>query len=82
MKPSPPAPLTEEDFWIWQRFHSRGWKVRHWVHRMFDADRRDADLMLQAQEIARFGSAGIQLYGIDFRGWDVGWELMPGTRIP
>lgn len=31
--------------------------------------RRDAELMLQAQEIAQFGPAAIQLFGIDCRGW-------------
>lgn len=47
MKHLPPVPLTEEDFWIWQRFHARGWKARHLVTRMLEQDRRDADLMLK-----------------------------------
>lgn len=33
------------------------------------ADRRDADLMFMAAEIARAGPCSIQLFGIDCRGW-------------
>lgn len=33
-------------------------------------DISDADLMLHAQEVAQFGPAAIELYGIAFRGWN------------
>lgn len=49
MKPLPSAPLTEEDFWIWQRFHARGWVDRHLGHRSFASDASDAGLMFEAQ---------------------------------
>jgi hypothetical protein len=35
-------------------------------------DRSDAELMLEAQQIARFGPCPMQLYGIECRGWSVG----------
>lgn len=51
MKPSPSAPITEEDSWIW------GWIYRKHVATgnalaavSWQADRRDADLMFQAQQ--------------------------------
>lgn len=35
-----------------------------------DVDRRDAALMLHTQQIASFGPAAIELYGIPCRGWN------------
>lgn len=32
-------------------------------------DRRDADLMLWAQQVSQFGDAAVELDGIDCRGW-------------
>jgi hypothetical protein len=87
VKPLPVAPLTKEDGDIWVRVINRSRRCfsahdAGLYHRVtLGADRRDADLMLQAQEIASFGPTGIQLYGIDFRGWDCGWSLLPGRRV-
>lgn len=35
-------------------------------------DRSDAALMLEAQQIARFGPCQLMLHGIQCRGWSVG----------
>lgn len=70
-----PAPPTEEDLEVWclvaYRFsfgdHVR-WSALANVTRK--VAKRDADLMLYAQQIASCGPCGIELYGIAFRGWD------------
>lgn len=65
MKPLPDCSLlTKEDLDIWV--------CRKWARYTFTiADRRDAALMLEAQEIARwYGPAAIELHGIACRGWN------------
>jgi hypothetical protein len=67
-----PAPLTFEDIHM---FVTRGGRIpgNAWgakVVQLFMADRRDADLMLLAQEVASHGPCGIELNGIACRGWD------------
>jgi hypothetical protein len=73
MKPFPSAPLTLEDMAIWSGIQRR-WIARFYnvlrEHVTSEVDRRDADLMLQAQEVAQFGPAAIELYGIACRGWN------------
>jgi hypothetical protein len=71
MRLFPVAPLTDEDMWAWcfalrkmDTKTSGSWSAYE------QADRRDADLMLQAQEVAQFGPAAIELYGIACRGWN------------
>jgi hypothetical protein len=77
MKPRLPVEaLTPEDQAIWRAiccfsFHRQRLSVCA-EHQAQEQDRRDADLMLQAQEVAQFGpSAAIELYGIACRGWNV-----------
>lgn len=65
----PPLPLTAEDQKIWTRptwyaYNGSFFMSRH-------SDRRDAYRMCQAQEIAQFGPAAIELDGDAFRGWDL-----------
>jgi hypothetical protein len=67
----PPANLTPEDTSIWCEVYLRaGRRPEFGIVRAAAADRHDAELMLQAQEVAQFGPAAIELYGIAFRGWD------------
>lgn len=56
--------------WLHARhgFHEISWLAL--VDAYEAADRRDAELMLYAQQIASCGPCGIELYGIAFRGWD------------
>lgn len=73
MKPRPSsADLTQEDWLAWLHarhgFHEISWLAL--VDAYEAADRRDAELMLYAQQIASCGPCGIELYGIAFRGWD------------
>jgi hypothetical protein len=72
MKPrQPPVALTPEDtsIWMWVILRSRMTANELYGNSGFHADRRDADLMLWATEVAQFGPASIQLDGIDCRGW-------------
>lgn len=72
------APWTEEDraaWFDWQVNRNRDLQLWGALERIsWPADRRDADLMFQAQEVRHFGPAGLQLYGIDFMGWASGWH--------
>lgn len=66
------APLTEEDRDIWLRV-AVDFGAQHGFH-CLDlflrcADRRDADLMFMASDIAKYGPCAVQLFGIDCRGW-------------
>jgi hypothetical protein len=63
-----PFALTEEDSRIWTRQARYAYDGSFFLSR--NQDRRDADLMLQAQEVAQFGPAAIELYGIACRGWN------------
>jgi len=69
MKPLPPILLTKEDHDIWCRVTWDG-HLHGWHELAQDSDRRDAELMLRAQEVAQFGPAAIELYGIACRGWN------------
>jgi hypothetical protein len=68
------APWTDDDEKIWADLIQRS-RVRsadglcNLCFRSEESDRRDAALMLWAQEVAQFGEAAIQLNGIDCRGW-------------
>jgi hypothetical protein len=72
MKPLPV--LTEEDWSIWLRLRAGQFDSSNddsWleiVDHYEASDRRDAELMLRAQEVAQFGPAAIELYGIACRG--------------
>jgi hypothetical protein len=69
VKPLPPILLTKEDTAIWCRVYLRhGRRPEFGVVPAVLADRRDAELMLRAQEVAQFGPAAIELYGIACRG--------------
>jgi hypothetical protein len=75
LKSLPSAPTTREDRAIWLRFNLPLKKPRPKLAvspAYHEADRRDAELMLEAQQIANFGDAAIELYGIAFRGWTEG----------
>lgn len=65
------APLTEEDLEAWgqvcERFRPGG--PCYWYEATRAADRRAADLMFMASDIAKYGPCAIQLFGIDCRGW-------------
>lgn len=65
------VPLTSLDKQIWSvvSWQIGGHGGRAWAFSQ-SADRRDAELMLYAQQIASCGPCGIELYGIAFRGWD------------
>lgn len=67
-----PAPYTQEDSDIWMCVGLWGPFALNDKLELSSSigDRRDADLMLVAQEIARFGPCAIELYGIACRGWD------------
>jgi hypothetical protein len=52
VKPLPAAPLTEEDLAIWVNYRGearRAYGMGWYLPRSRESDRRDADLMLQAQ---------------------------------
>lgn len=82
MKPRPePCDLTYDDAMIWlgvvQRAgHPCGSVL--WTLSLMRDD-RDGSLMLEAQQIARFGHAGVMLDGNHWRGWSGGWREFPGT---
>lgn len=63
--------MTVEDHLIWRevidRWH-KGWGLSLFV-RAAESDGRDALLMYQAADVARFGPSGIQIGDIDVRGW-------------
>ena len=64
------APLTRTDWGIFLLLAARRrCPIEYVLLQCLSADNRDADLVLRAQEIARFGPAAIQLWGIDCRGW-------------
>ena len=73
MKPLPTALPLEEEIEVWRALaHRERFRVfgpYGILGKIRESDRRDAELMLQAQEIAQFGPAAIQLFGIDCRGW-------------
>jgi hypothetical protein len=64
--------LTDEDFSIWLRVCDRRPHGIMWAKHYRDGDRRDADMMCEAQQIAYFGPCPLLLYGIEFRGWTLG----------
>jgi hypothetical protein len=72
VKPLPRAPLTKEDRLIWLRINiPLNRPPRNpLTPAYFLADRRDAALMLFAQQIARYGPSAIEISGIRVRGWD------------
>lgn len=72
----PPAPATDIDALIWwevcfTRFGKGDPYVAKWLVDV-EQDRRDADLMLLAQEVSVCGPAAVELYGIACRGWSLG----------
>jgi hypothetical protein len=79
MKPLLSAPLTDEDIDIWVTvLHVVGWplvEVRPLLHPFFDADRRDAELMLIAQQM-RVDLAGRRIAIVSTDWVDLGGELM------
>jgi hypothetical protein len=67
-----PAALTPEDEYIFGRVHG-GWYRRfgRFPTESFGPDRRDADLMLEAQQCAKGGGpASIDVRGIACRGYN------------
>jgi hypothetical protein len=72
VKRLPAGTWTTEDTDIWVRVlerHGLYWYASNLIW-FQEQDRRDAELMLQAQEVAQFGPAAIELYGIACRGWN------------
>lgn len=63
--------LTEDDRNIWDWVWCRDCTDNAMVLRLLSAsvDQVDAQLMLEATNIARFGDSAIELYGISCRGW-------------
>ena len=62
-----PAPLTAADMLIWFAID------RHDIFRIArESDRRDADLMLLAQQVSSCGPCAVELHGIACRGWSQG----------
>lgn len=63
--------LTQEDLEAWFEVI---WRLKRpgqvlWTRSLMQ-DEWDAELMSEAQDIARFGGCAIELYGIPVRGWD------------
>jgi hypothetical protein len=64
--------LTEEDYSILAHLCDRSGTKLYWAwcRIVGDSDERDADLMLEAQHVAEWGPAAIELHGIACRGWN------------
>jgi hypothetical protein len=70
------AEYTAEDMHIHLRHYNASAELARFGGALFGIARvqdcRDADLMLQAQEVAQFGPCPLELYGIPCRGWSIG----------